>query len=350
VIAGTGRAGTSFLVKFLQACGLHAGELDDGDWIERARAGLELDLLSDDAPQLVKDPMFFTYCNEINLDLVRIEALIIPVRELMAAATSRVLQERATMAETARSSRPLTHLRGGAAGGVVYSLDPVDQARILAVGFHQVIHWATANAVPLFLLDFPRIILDGDYLIDTLWPWLGSHCEKAVAHGAFDAIADPSALRIVKDPDETLMADAALAARLDRDAMAMLVAETKVDLASTRVQVDELLRALDEAGGRSAELAGALRIATRQLGESEMARDTMARTLAERDQSLVGAERQLSETGRALSAAEDRAGLVQAQYDKLQRNLSWRLTRPFRALAPARRRGVAVQEEPLAGS
>src|ERR1700722_5674137 len=162
VIAGTGRAGTSFLVRFLGACGLDVGPTDT--WSKRARAGLETYLLDDDVPYVVKDPWLFTYCSEIDPADIAIDLLILPIRELMAAATSRILQERTSLAESDWRNRPLTDVRGLIPGGAIYSLDPTDQARILAVGFYQLIYWATTTEIPLLLLEFPRMVEDRDYL------------------------------------------------------------------------------------------------------------------------------------------------------------------------------------------
>ena len=179
VIAGTGRAGTSFLVRFLESCGLDTGATEmPMPFDPRARAGLERNLLDGSAPYIVKDPWLFAYCDQIDPAQIEVEALLVPVRDLAATATSRILQERITMADSFWADLPASDVHGMVAGGAVYSLDPLDEARILAVGFHRLILWATARQIPLFLLEFPRIVKDGDYLIDTLWPWLGDHCEK----------------------------------------------------------------------------------------------------------------------------------------------------------------------------
>ena len=58
VIAGTGRAGTSFLVRFLKACGLDTGATEM-PFDARARAGLERNLLDEGAAYVVKDPWLF---------------------------------------------------------------------------------------------------------------------------------------------------------------------------------------------------------------------------------------------------------------------------------------------------
>src|SRR6516225_7327711 len=74
VIAGTGRAGTTFLVEFLGACGLDVGA--SHHWLERQRAGMEHYLLAPDCPYVAKDPWLFAYCEALDLAEVKIDALI----------------------------------------------------------------------------------------------------------------------------------------------------------------------------------------------------------------------------------------------------------------------------------
>lgn len=202
VVAGTGRSGTSFLVRLLDTCGLETG-LDANAWYSRARAGHEYALDSNEPlPYVVKDPRLFTYCEEIDLDSIAIDALIIPIRDLMLAARSRVHQERLAVLDGPLGGRDSVQLAGTTPGGVLYSLDVVDQARILAVGLHKLLHWAAANQLPLYLLEFPRLVEDPHYTLGILWPWLSEHCTAEIAHRAFAEVADPDAVRITSDPGE----------------------------------------------------------------------------------------------------------------------------------------------------
>jgi hypothetical protein len=206
VIAGTGRAGTSFLVRLLDACGLQTG-LDGTEWSARARAGHEHALDSDEPlPYVVKDPMLFAYCEALDLQSITIDALIVPIRDLMLAARSRVHQERLAAIEGRWAARDAA-VAAVTPGGVIYSLDVVDQARILAVGFHKLMHWAAANQLPAYLLDFPRLVEDQEYTLGSLWPWLGAHCTIESARQAFTKVANPDAVRIRPDvpPPKVIM-------------------------------------------------------------------------------------------------------------------------------------------------
>jgi hypothetical protein len=327
VIAGTGRAGSSFLVRFLSECGLDVGP--PTVWNDRARAGMESFLLDAAAPYVVKDPSLYTYCDEVDANAVIVDALIVPIRELLAAATSRVLQERIGMAENPYwRERPPREVRDGPViGGVIYSLDPVDQARLLAVGFHQLVYWAIVREIPLFLLEFPRMVGDRDYLVETLWPWLQTHCSKQQAWTAFDATATPSAVRVATptgslrqdSPATTSQRDSEIAVRLDRDAMATLIGERDAHLASTENQLSELHH-------RLVETEGALADTRNRLVETEGALADTRNRLVETEGALADTRNRLVETEGALIYARE-------QIDVLRRSSSWRITRPLRALS-----------------
>ena len=199
LIAGTGRAGTSFLVSFLEACGLDTG---DAPWFERARAGGEhaVDPGDPTLPYVLKDPALGHYCDQLDLTEVTIDVLIAPVRDL--------------------------------------SLNVVDQERLLAVGFHRLVRWATIHDLPLILLDFPRLVEDCDYLLASLSHWLDQHCDGATARAAFAATARAGEIR-VREMDGR----EARARTLDRMALVE--------------RIDELTRALDEARSGNAESARA---------------------------------------------------------------------------------------------
>jgi hypothetical protein len=359
VIAGTGRAGTSFLVSFLGACGLQVGD-DTGDWGERARAGLEHYLLDPSAPYVVKDPLLFTYCDDIDPEAIAVDALIVPVRDLMDAATSRILQERTALAETSWRERAPVEVRGTVTGGAVYSLDPVDQARILAVGFHRLIYWATSREIPVYFLDFPRLVKDREYLVDCLWPLLSKHCTRDAAARAFDGVADPSQLRFGSESEQDgeqpsaqryvapgalgLERDPTRAAELDRTALGILLSEREDDLRSAHASVaalaaqheeawrqhEEAWRRLDTTERRRAELEGELQDVRRQHEEDSEA-------AAHR---LQAAQDELHAARDDLNALNHRLAYVQSEYDAMRSTLSWRLTRPVRALRGVFRPGT----------
>jgi hypothetical protein len=241
-------------VEFLDRCGLETG-LEGSSWFPQARAGHEHALDSEGKlPYIVKDPVLFTYCTGLDLTKIRIDALIVPVRDLMLAARSRIHQERLAMVDSPwlRHRKP-TH-SGATPGGVLYSLDVVDQARILAVGFHTVLHWAIVNEIPLFLPEFPRMVEDRDYALRTLWPWLGEHCSLDVARTAFDATANVNSVRIRADtgdtrdqpglredePDSATLDRAALLERVDQSDTALELVRTNASRISSEARQSQL--------------------------------------------------------------------------------------------------------------
>ena len=191
VIAGTGRAGTTFLIKYLNACGVPCGNLDELPEFDEARAGKETSLLNPDAPYLVKDPWLDEYTDQIDLSKISIDALLVPIRNLRESAMSRTRQERAALL---RSGQPGLDRRsfGTVPGGVRYSLGVVDQERVLAVGQANLIEWALTNEIPIYLLQFPRLVEDESYLPAALQPWLGRFCDSSQAREAFRSLSDPS--------------------------------------------------------------------------------------------------------------------------------------------------------------
>ncbi len=198
VIAGTGRAGTTFLVEFLGACGLDVGAaLEDDRRFERARAGREtaLDSSDNNLPYVVKDPWLFTYCQSMDLTKTGIDALIIPIRDIWDAAASRIHQERLSMIDAGWGKREDVVAFGKTPGGILHSLEPLDQAHVLALGFHTLVEWAVENEIPTYLLAFPRIVRDGDYLVRALSPWLLERCDAQSALRAFSMTARPGAVR-----------------------------------------------------------------------------------------------------------------------------------------------------------
>ena len=237
VIAGTGRAGTTFLVQFLSACGVDTGENTLVD--DRAHAGLEIPLNHLEAPYLTKDPWLYTYCDDLDLTALAIDVVILPMRDLTEAATSRLIQEKAHVLDTMPEHFARASSYGQVMGGSIYSLETTDLERLLAVGFYRVLQWAVRHELTICLVDFPRLVNDGDYLIDALWPWLQNYCTKEQALAAFSATANPRLVTEMKKADFVpTEADFTAMQRVLRDA------ETTISLLhdNMQFQIDEQTR------------------------------------------------------------------------------------------------------------
>jgi hypothetical protein len=213
VIAGTGRAGTSFLVRYLTELGLDTTLGRNGEragWDLEANAGLENQLISGaDLPYVVKSPWIGEYVDQILSEKqFKIDAFIVPVRDLVEAATSRVvLEQRAIHQHNPWIADRLDRTwetYGHTPGGLIYSLNPLDQARLLAVQFHQLVLKASEAGIPIVFPVFPRIATDWDYLHKCLRPILPLKITEDAARAAHAKVADAAKVRvtgeIVKDP------------------------------------------------------------------------------------------------------------------------------------------------------
>ena len=187
IIAGTGRAGTSFLVRYLTELGLDttlARNGDRSDWDMEANAGLENLLVSgEDLPYVVKSPWISEYIDQVlNETRFKVDAFIVPVRDLVEAATSRVVLEQRSIHEhnpwMADRLDKTWETYGHTPGGLVYSLNPLDQARLLAVQFHRLVLKASEAGVPIVFPVFPRIATDWEYLHRCLRPILPETCGR----------------------------------------------------------------------------------------------------------------------------------------------------------------------------
>src|SRR5277367_5479106 len=208
IIAGTGRAGTGFLVRYLTELGLDTTLARNGDragWDAEANAGLESLLVSgNDIPYVVKSPWIGEYVEQIlKEERFKIDAFIVPVRDLVEVATSRVvLGQRAIHQHNPWMADQLDRTwetYGHTPGGAVYSLNPLDQARLLAVQFHQLVLKASEAGIPLVFPVFPRIATDWDYLYKCLRPILPSEITEDVARAAHARVADAAKVRVTSE-------------------------------------------------------------------------------------------------------------------------------------------------------
>jgi len=308
LIAGTGRAGTSFLVRYLTALGLdtHISRNGDGQWDETAQAGFEtlpFGVPPGTLPYVLKTP-WLSECIDTLLvpPGLAIDAVVIPVRDLWEAAASRmVVQRQAIQAEA-----PWLAQAGmgwstwsAAPGGAIYSLHPLDQGRILAAGFHHLVQRLTAADIPIILLDFPRLVTDAGYLFRKLRPCLPAGIAEDAALAAHAAMADPGKLRVGTELGQAMEHES-------------LEAET--------IALRRSLAQRDAAVSEAQTLAW----------EAARQAQAQAEVAAQAFQSATAAH----EAGRQLlqeaAAAQARHA---AELAELHASLSWRITAPLRAAA-----------------
>jgi hypothetical protein len=275
LIAGTGRAGTSFLVRYLTALGMDTTLSRAGaaaHWDDDANAGLEALPLPGqlaDLPHVIKTPWAYEVTDALLAQpQLRLQAAILPVRDLVDAATSRTVLELRALHQHVPWMAELGHTWetwGHTPGGAVYSLSPVDQARLLATGFHRLVERLTTAEVPMLFLAFPRFVRDADYLFDQLRSVLPAGTTRDAARAAHAATADAGKVRVDQERAALAMpspaAPAALGAtpgdgaaaitgpsfaELDRVALGREVARLRVALAATQ-QAAEQARQADAA-------------------------------------------------------------------------------------------------------
>ena len=181
MISGYGRTGTSFLVALLTRLGLDTGFTEaDLDLPAPGFAGLEGDVRSDDSPYVVKSPFLNFYIDEVLAKPdIRLDVVLIPVRDLAAAAASR---ERVSRLAAEAGVPPL--------GGLIGAKDAADQVQILARQLHRLVERLSAAAVPMVIIQFPRLARDPAYLYEALHAWLPG-VDFATFQSAFERTARP---------------------------------------------------------------------------------------------------------------------------------------------------------------
>lgn len=162
VISGTGRAGTTFLMQLLTALNFDTGFSSKDEMFDaNSQAGMELDLRDDNCPFIIKSPFVCDYIESVlNQKKIKIEHLILPVRDLYDAAESRIDVVRRFKAKQGLSDRASMQITGGLWGTESFEM----QKAVLAHKFYMLIYTATRFNIPITFLDFPRIVHDPLYL------------------------------------------------------------------------------------------------------------------------------------------------------------------------------------------
>jgi hypothetical protein len=158
VITGTGRAGTTVLVRILDALGLDAG-LESGKlspYMPSVRAGLECRVDDPQAPMVVKDmTLGFRMRQILEAGEVSIAHVVIPTRRLDVAVASRV---------RAADYGRLPFRRGALTG----TLHATEQEQVLVRMKDEIIDALNEYGVPYTVLEFPRFATDAAYTHEKL--------------------------------------------------------------------------------------------------------------------------------------------------------------------------------------
>ncbi|AJY06777.1 hypothetical protein SB768_09540 [Burkholderia sp. SIMBA_043] len=367
IIAGTGRAGTSFLVQYLAACGLetHLAANPDDRLDENANAGLEDTPITGYAlPYVVKSPWLYEIVDDlVERSDIKIDAVILPMRDIVEAATSRVILEMRARYSKEYLAPQITRWEtwGETPGGVVYSLNPVDQARILALGFHETIRALVRKDIPIIFLDFPRLVGDGAYLWGKLERILKDKTDKMHAMRVHAEIADTSKVRAGKEICEPAMQrdTASQFGEISRPKISYPSHDT-LDRAALLRELERLRNRLNsmtndatrlkEESAQAAAIAEQASMKNKSLqSQLEMANQREARLRDDAHAEIENCKAQYSAQSHQISSelqqayeqriAADRSQFI-AKIELLEQSIaalrdstSWRATRPLRRLA-----------------
>ena len=157
IITGTGRAGTTFLVRLLGALGLDTGISERNfanKYFEQCNAGLEHEILDRKTPYIVKNPAL---CKTLGPALATgrfvIDHAYIPIRELDSVAASRAA---------------VGGVNGSRPGGLWCTSDAAKQGAVMGELFHQLVHTLVVNEIPHTFILFPRMVTDPAYTYQRL--------------------------------------------------------------------------------------------------------------------------------------------------------------------------------------
>ena len=181
IISGTGRSGTTFLVELLTHLGLDTGfAVDELEWRKNngARAGLENDIRQDDCPYVVKNPAFCEYAEEIlrNKD-INVEQVIVPIRDLNAAADSRRFVTETQRNTLSRYKQLRQKIKKREFPGGLWrtgSDKNGSQEKVLLKLVYDLMLAISDSPVEVTFIRYPRIVKDDLYLYEKLRPILGS--------------------------------------------------------------------------------------------------------------------------------------------------------------------------------
>lgn len=178
LISGTGRTGTTLLVKYFTVLGFDTGF--SADEAKRTSVGLEHVSAEEPLPYVIKSPRYAEFIGScLDRGALKVKCCIVPVRKLFDAAESRrrIYRE--------RPGDPLGSLSG--------TDNPDNQEIVLALSFHKLFEALASHSVPTHFLYFPAFAESGGALYAGLKSILDEHgVSRAESDTAHRSVVDCS--------------------------------------------------------------------------------------------------------------------------------------------------------------
>jgi hypothetical protein len=330
LIAGAGRSGASLLVCMLEACGFETELSRRPGAVFRdpdAKAdSARIPTIGEDHPYVVRSPWSHLFVREL---LARpdigLDRVLIPVRDLAEATAASIVLELGHRYErvAAAALTEDTWLDWSAVpGGATYSLEPLDQARMLAHALYRTVEALAEHGVPIAFLSFPRFSRDLEYAYRCLLPILESRLSLAEFSERVSPLIDGGPNR----PGRAVPAG--------RPELAVQVKQQPKSQTATGLPAFEELDRI----ALKRELSRLQRQATAErdslVGERDAlaaARDTLAAEraglIAERDALVI----ERVELHAKLARLTGEHVHIRSQVDSMVNSTSWKVTQPVRA-------------------
>lgn len=140
--------------------------------------------------------------------------------------------------------------------GTVFSVNPIDQARLLATGFHRLLERLAPTEIPVILLAFPKFATDPDYLFRKLRPVLPADISLTRARAAHAATFNLDKVRVGAELTNDIGAPCADNGVAAPNLMALENAALKREIERLRDAIEAQRRRLEaEAASRSSPLS-----------------------------------------------------------------------------------------------
>ena len=177
VITGTGRAGTTFLVQLFSCLGFKTALDSDYKYCEVSKAGLENDIRLKECQDLevIKDPKFCDYVEEVIENDIPIRHIYIPIRELDQACKSRERIQKT-----------------GIAYGCFWDANNIEEQELSLLNkFYKLLLSVSATNIPVTFIKFPKLVDSPFYLHEKLKPVI-SHITLEKFLLCFNQVSHPN--------------------------------------------------------------------------------------------------------------------------------------------------------------